>query len=160
MASAHQQPLQLDERRQINARRADCHPGANHRIEHPTGDRYDDAGRPLHLKKSARRSLLHATHRPCAEIWVTPVMDFQLLPDMGRMNGRWPSAARTISSPAPTAAAARWAIVASLIETAKLNDVDPYAYLRDVLERMADGHPMNRLDDLLPWNWTQLKAAA
>ena len=47
----------------------------------------------------------------------------------------------------------RWATVCSLIATAKLNDVEPFAYLKDVLQRMADGHPMNRLDDLLPWNW-------
>ena len=56
--------------------------------------------------------------------------------------------------------AARWAVVASLVATAKLNDVEPFAYLRDVLERMSNGHPMSRLDDLLPWNWAQLKAAA
>ena len=48
----------------------------------------------------------------------------------------------------------RWAMIASLIETARLNDVEPYAYLRDVLERMTNGHPMSRIDDLLPWNWT------
>ncbi len=44
--------------------------------------------------------------------------------------------------------------VCSLVATAKLNDVEPYAYLSDVLRRMSDGHPMSRLDDLLPWNWT------
>ena len=47
----------------------------------------------------------------------------------------------------------RWAMVCSLIATAKLNGIEPYAYLRDVLQRMLDGHPINRLDDLLPWNW-------
>jgi len=47
----------------------------------------------------------------------------------------------------------RWAIIATLITTAKLNDVEPYAYLKDVLERMANGHPMRQIDDLLPWNW-------
>jgi len=47
----------------------------------------------------------------------------------------------------------RWAIVASLLATAKLNDVEPYAYLKDVLERMTNGHPADRIDDLLPWNW-------
>src|SRR4051812_44454070 len=47
----------------------------------------------------------------------------------------------------------RWATVCSLITTAKLNDVEPFAYLEDVLERMSNGHPMSRLDDLLPWNW-------
>lgn len=47
----------------------------------------------------------------------------------------------------------RWAVICSLIETCKLNGVEPYAYLTDVLQRMIDGHPANRLDDLLPWNW-------
>jgi hypothetical protein len=49
--------------------------------------------------------------------------------------------------------AARWAVVASLLTTAKLNNVEPFAYLKDVLERMSNGHPMSRLDELLPWNW-------
>jgi hypothetical protein len=49
--------------------------------------------------------------------------------------------------------AQRWATVCSLITTAKLNDVEPYAYLKDVLDRMANGHSMRRLDELLPWNW-------
>jgi hypothetical protein len=47
----------------------------------------------------------------------------------------------------------RWAIVSSLITTCKLNDVEPYAYLRDVLQRMIDGYPVTRLDELLPWSW-------
>lgn len=50
--------------------------------------------------------------------------------------------------------AARWTTVASLLATAKLNDVEPFASLKDVPELMSDGHPMSRLDDLLPWNWT------
>jgi transposase len=56
--------------------------------------------------------------------------------------------------------AARWATVASLVATAKLNNVEPFAYLKDVLERLSDGHPMSRLDELLPWNWDRLQAAA
>ena len=47
----------------------------------------------------------------------------------------------------------RWATVCSLITTAKLIDVEPLAYLQNVLERMSSGHPMSQLDDLLPWNW-------
>ncbi|WP_162786519.1 transposase, partial [Hyphomonas sp. CACIAM 19H1] len=49
--------------------------------------------------------------------------------------------------------AERWAILCSLIETAKLNGVEPYAWLTDVLRRMADGHPANRIGELLPWAW-------
>ncbi|WP_198586224.1 IS66 family transposase [Roseovarius salinarum] len=41
----------------------------------------------------------------------------------------------------------------TLIETAKMNDLDPQAYLADVLDRIHD-HKINRLDELLPWNWT------
>ena len=54
--------------------------------------------------------------------------------------------------------AACWAVVASLLTTAKLNDVEPFAYLKDGLERMSNGYPMSRLDELLPWNWTPSNA--
>ena len=46
----------------------------------------------------------------------------------------------------------RAAAMYSLIVTAKLNDVDPQAWLADVLGRIA-GHPARKLDELLPWNW-------
>ena len=46
----------------------------------------------------------------------------------------------------------RAAVMYALIGTAKLNNVDPQAWLADVLTRIA-GHPVSRLDDLLPWNW-------
>ena len=51
----------------------------------------------------------------------------------------------------------RAAVMYSLIVTAKMNDVDPQAWLADVLARIA-GHPAQRLDDLLPWNWAAAKA--
>jgi hypothetical protein len=55
----------------------------------------------------------------------------------------------------------RAAVIYTLIQTAKLNDVDLQAWLADVLARIAD-HPATRLDELLSWNWgpSPLKADA
>jgi len=55
----------------------------------------------------------------------------------------------------------RAASIYTLINTAKLNDVDPQAWLADVLRRLPD-HPFRRIDELLPWNWrgSQLAQAA
>ena len=53
----------------------------------------------------------------------------------------------------------RAALLYTLIVTAKLNDIDPQAWLADVLARIAE-HPVNRLDELLPWNWTIRRAVA
>lgn len=47
-----------------------------------------------------------------------------------------------------------WAIVATLIQTAKLNEVEPLAWLSDVLKRIVSGQiKRNQLNTLLPWNW-------
>lgn len=46
--------------------------------------------------------------------------------------------------------AEHWAVVASQVETCKLNDVDPLAYLTDVLTRIVNGHPNRDIDQLLP----------
>ncbi|PZQ12487.1 MAG: IS66 family transposase [Ancylobacter novellus] len=47
--------------------------------------------------------------------------------------------------------ARHWAVIASLIETAKLNGVEPHAYLADVMARIVNGHPQSRIGELLPW---------
>ena len=49
--------------------------------------------------------------------------------------------------------AENWAILASLIETAKLSGIDPQAWLADILARLVNLWPNHRLDELLPWNW-------
>ncbi len=51
--------------------------------------------------------------------------------------------------------AENWAIVASLIETCKINGVDPQAYMADVLTKIVDGHLASKLDDLMPWAYAQ-----
>ena len=47
----------------------------------------------------------------------------------------------------------------TIIETAKMNGLNPQAYLADVIERIND-HKINRLDELLPWNWAPLVSQA
>jgi hypothetical protein len=47
-----------------------------------------------------------------------------------------------------------WGRIASLIETCKMNGVEPFAYLRSTLEAIAAGHPQSRIDELLPWAFT------
>jgi IS66 C-terminal element len=53
-----------------------------------------------------------------------------------------------------------WAVIASLIETCKLNDADPYAYLADVISKIVNGHPNSRIDELLPWTYAELPLKA
>jgi len=54
-----------------------------------------------------------------------------------------------------------WSVLASLIETCKLNGVDPQGYLADVITRIVQGHPNSRLDELLPWAYAaQIRAVA
>jgi hypothetical protein len=57
--------------------------------------------------------------------------------------------------------ARHWAIAMTLIGTAKLNGIEPMAWLTDVLERIVSGRTkVNELDSLLPWNWKAPNAAA
>lgn len=55
-----------------------------------------------------------------------------------------------------------WAVIASLVETCKLNAVDPQAYLADVITRIVNGHPQSQIDELMPWAYAQppLRAVA
>ncbi len=45
-----------------------------------------------------------------------------------------------------------WAVIASLIETCKLNGTNPHAYLTEALECLVAGHPQSRIDELMPWS--------
>ena len=46
-----------------------------------------------------------------------------------------------------------WACLASLVETCKLNQVNPQAYFTDLLTRLVNGWPQKRIDELMPWHW-------
>jgi hypothetical protein len=46
-----------------------------------------------------------------------------------------------------------WAVIASLIETCKLNDLDPQHYLTHVITKIVNDHPNSQIDDLLPWTY-------
>ena len=59
--------------------------------------------------------------------------------------------------------AENWAIIASLIETCKLNGVDPNAWMADTLAKIVNGHLNSEIDELLPWAYVapkQLKHVA
>ena len=53
----------------------------------------------------------------------------------------------------------RWADLASLIETCKLNGVNPQVYLTDLLTRLINGWPQSRIDELMPWHWAPTKTS-
>ena len=53
-----------------------------------------------------------------------------------------------------------WGVIASLVETAKLNAVDPQSYLADVLTRLVNRHPASQIDQLMPWTYAQAKRVA
>ena len=46
-----------------------------------------------------------------------------------------------------------WACLASLIETCKLNGVNPQVYFTELLTRLVNGWPQERIDELMPWLW-------
>lgn len=46
-----------------------------------------------------------------------------------------------------------WATIATLLTTAKMNSVDPFAWLAQTLQRLADGWPNSQIGDLMPWNY-------
>lgn len=86
---ARDQFTQLDQRRQIDPRRTYRHGGANHRIDHPSGDLHDNAGRTQNLEKFASGAPLDAPYANLlAETGMPAVMNIQFTSDMGRMNRR------------------------------------------------------------------------
>ncbi len=56
--------------------------------------------------------------------------------------------------------AQNWALLASIVATCKLNDVDPVAYIVDTLQAILDGHPQSRIEELMPWSFASASTRA
>jgi transposase len=56
--------------------------------------------------------------------------------------------------------AENWALLASIVATCKLNDINPTAYIAETLQAILNGHPKNRIGDLMPWNFRATSSLA
>jgi transposase len=56
--------------------------------------------------------------------------------------------------------AENWAMLASLVATCKMSDVNPVDYIAETLRVILDGHPMNAIEDLMPWNFRKTSTRA
>ena len=132
-----QQVMQLIQCRYRHARRAERHSGAGGGIQDPGRGHDDHAGCRLEENNGSGSALLATLAPDAATIEGVPaIMDLDRLPDMGRMTGQLPSGERHGSSAAPIAAGGA-AVLYTLIGTAKLNRIDPQAWLADSLDRIA-----------------------
>jgi hypothetical protein len=101
-----QELMQLNQRRHCNARRTQLHSCAGGGIQHPGRHHDNHAGRHLDMKDVAAGAPLNVLTANATPIQrVPPVMNFNFLPDMGRMTRRLPWGAGHGCSPVPTAAA-------------------------------------------------------
>jgi hypothetical protein len=102
----NEQMMQVQEGARRNTRRADLHPNARGPIQHPGRHHDDHTGRRLNMNEltSAPSFTVKPPNTPPMQR-MPAIMDFDFLPDMGRMNGTLRSAASRGCSPAPIAAA-------------------------------------------------------
>ena len=56
--------------------------------------------------------------------------------------------------------AENWALLASIVATCKLNDVDPLAYITKTLQAILDGHFQSRIEELMPWSFQPASSLA
>jgi hypothetical protein len=88
-ADIDQESFQLDQRGPIHSWRASCHCGARQWIEHPAGHHHDRTSWNLHPDIPTVSPLLHLSETDlAAKTGMPTVMNFQVTPDMGRMNGQ------------------------------------------------------------------------
>ena len=151
---ANQSLIELNECCYINPRLTKDHAGADDRVQHPCRDEKDHSRSNFNMDKlSVGTADAMKTPKLPTEKCMPPVPDLDFFSDMGRMNAKWRSTGKTHSLLAIEAGAEHWATIASLIETRKLNAVDPHAYLTHTLRAIVNGHKQNQIDELLPWNF-------
>ena len=56
--------------------------------------------------------------------------------------------------------AENWALLASIVATCKLNDMNPTTYILDTLQAILDGHPQSRIEELMPWRFQKVSSLA
>jgi hypothetical protein len=56
--------------------------------------------------------------------------------------------------------AENWALLASIVATCKLNDVNPVDYIADALRAILEGHPQSRIEELMPWRYRRTSGLA
>ena len=77
------------------------------------------------------------------------IVNRQKLPDMGRMKG----SPKNALFAGHDEGARSWGRIGSLIETCKMNGVEPYAWLKSTLKKIAAAHRQSDIQELLPWNF-------
>jgi hypothetical protein len=151
-----QQMIKVDQRRYRHARRADRrHAGAYDRIQHPRGDHRHHARHWLDVNDPDRQGAAHCNAIGHAARRAGASGNGSQLPARYGQND-WVFA---LNRKNPLFAgsdhgAENWALLASLIETCKLHNINPQAYLTDVLTKLVNNWPNRRLAKLTPWAWT------
>jgi hypothetical protein len=158
-AALDQEFVQLKQRCERYAWGTQLHCRTSDGINHPGRGGNDMSRHDNEMNNAAGRALFAVLAAKLAsEIPMPTVMDLDVLPNMGRMTPRWPSEGRTGSSLDQTGGE-RVAAIYTVIETCKVNGIDPQAYIADVTAKIAADWPASRRDRLLPWNWRQISEA-
>ena len=98
---------------------------------------------------------LHRIARHWQTLVIPPLMSDSTIPELAEQGRKQ----EKLSFAGSDEGGRRAAIIYTLIETARLNDVDPEAWLDDVISRIAD-HPNTKINELLPWEWTRAGSQA
>lgn len=150
-----QQIMQVGQCRRRYPRCSDLHPHTGNRIQHPGRHDRDNAwcgldmGRPLHRRVARCIAGAHGGHKVDAIDSAR-----QLLARYGQNDSEMALGRKNALFAGADSGGHHWSIIATLIQTAKLNDLEPLAWLTDVLRRIVSGQTKrNELNSLLPWNW-------